>query len=141
MRKAIVKKFKEDKRFSKLFKREILTDLLPSIIKDDDTGTITDKKAALDTFSSFATYFTGFHQNRENLYSDEAKATAISNRIVNENFPKFYANVKTFEDLQKNFPDNYFRSGRFPKKISKRKKALRNFQQGQLQFRSFAKRN
>lgn len=105
MRKAIVKKFKEDKRFSKLFKREILTDLLPSIIKDDDTGTITDKKAALDTFSSFATYFTGFHQNRENLYSDEAKATAISNRIVNENFPKFYANVKTFEDLQKNFPD------------------------------------
>lgn len=105
MRKAIVKKFKDDKRFPKLFKREILTDLLPSIIKDDDTGTITDKKAALDTFSGFATYFTGFHQNRENLYSDEAKATAISNRIVNENFPKFYANVKIFEDLQKNFPD------------------------------------
>ena len=105
MRRAIVKKFKEDKRFPKLFKREILTDLLPSIIKDDDTGTITDKKAALDTFSGFATYFTGFHQNRENLYSDEAKATAISNRIVNENFPKFYANVKIFEDLQKNFPD------------------------------------
>lgn len=105
MRKAIVKKFKDDERFSKLFKREILTDLLPSIIKDDDTGTITDKKAALDTFSGFATYFTGFHQNRENLYSDEAKATAISNRIVNENFPKFYANVKIFEDLQKNFPD------------------------------------
>lgn len=105
MRKAIVKKFKEDKRFPKLFKKEILTDLLPSIIKDDDTGTITDKKAALDTFSGFATYFTGFHQNRENLYSDEAKATAISNRIVNENFPKFYANVEIFEDLQKNFPN------------------------------------
>lgn len=105
MRRAIVKEFKDDERFSKLFKSEILTDLLPSIIKNDNTGTITDKKTALDTFTGFATYFTGFHQNRENLYSDEAKATAISNRIVNENFPKFYANVKIFEDLQKNFPN------------------------------------
>lgn len=105
MRKAIVKEFKDDERFAKLFNEKILTDLLPSIIKDDNTGTITDKKAALDTFSGFATYFTGFHQNRANLYSDEAKATAISNRIVNENFPKFYANVKIFEDLQKHFPD------------------------------------
>ncbi|MGN0740408.1 MAG: type V CRISPR-associated protein Cas12a/Cpf1, partial [Treponema sp.] len=105
MRKDIVKKFKNDERYAKLFKKELLTDLLPSIIKDDDTGTITDKKAALDTFNDFATYFTGFHQNRENLYSEEAKATAISNRIVNENFPKFYANVKVFEYLQKNFPN------------------------------------
>ena len=105
MRKDIVKKFKNDERYAKLFKKELLTDLLPSIIKDDDTGTITDKKAALDTFNGFATYFTGFHQNRENLYSEEAKATAISNRIVNENFPKFYANVKVFEYLQKNFPN------------------------------------
>lgn len=105
MRKSIVKHFKDDERYLKLFKKEILTDLLPAIIKDDDTGTITDKKAALDTFNDFATYFTGFHQNRENLYSEEAKATAISNRIVNENFPKFYANVKVFEYLQKNFPN------------------------------------
>ena len=105
MRKSIVKHFKDDERYSKLFKKEILTDLLPAIIKDDDTGTIIDKKAALDTFNDFATYFTGFHQNRENLYSEEAKATAISNRIVNENFPKFYANVKVFEYLQKNFPN------------------------------------
>lgn len=105
MRKSIVKHFKDDERYSKLFKKEILTDLLPAIIKDDDTGTITDKKAALDTFNDFATYFTGFHQNRENLYSEEAKATAISNRIVNENFPKFYANVKVFEYLQNNFPN------------------------------------
>ena len=105
MRKSIVKHFKDDERYSKLFKKEILTDLLPAIIKDDVTGTITDKKAALDTFNGFATYFTGFHQNRENLYSEEAKATAISNRIVNENFPKFYANVKVFEYLQKNFPN------------------------------------
>lgn len=105
MRKSIVKRFTDDERYAKLFKKEILVDLLPSVIKDDDSGTITDKQAALDTFKGFSTYFTGFHQNRENLYSNEAKATAISNRIVNENFPKFYANVKVFEYVQKNFPN------------------------------------
>lgn len=104
MRKAIVKKFKDDEQFSKLFKKELLSDLIPSIIKDDESGTITDKNEALKVFKGFLTYFSSFHQNRENLYSDEAKATAISNRIVNENFPKFHANLKVFEYLQKNFP-------------------------------------
>jgi len=104
MRKDLVKKFKEDKRFDKLFKKELLSDFVPTVIKTDETGTISDKQAALDAFKGFATYFTGFHQNRQNMYSDEEQSTAISNRIVNENFPKFYANVKFFEYLQKDFP-------------------------------------
>lgn len=104
MRKQIVKKFKDDDRFDKLFKKELLTEFVPTVIKADESGTISDKRAALDVFKGFATYFTGFHQNRQNMYSEEAKATAISNRIVNENFPKFYANVKVFECLQKEYP-------------------------------------
>ncbi len=105
MRKQIVKKFKDDDRFDKLFKKELLTEFVPTVIKADESGTISDKRAALDVFKGFATYFTGFHQNRQNMYSEEAKATAISNRIVNENFPKFYANVKVFECLQKEYPE------------------------------------
>ncbi|MDD7417575.1 MAG: type V CRISPR-associated protein Cas12a/Cpf1, partial [Spirochaetales bacterium] len=105
MRKQIIKKFKDDDRFDKLFKKELLTEFVPTVIKNDESGTISDKKAALDEFKGFATYFTGFHQNRQNMYSEEAKATAISNRIVNENFPKFYANVKFFEYLQEKFPE------------------------------------
>lgn len=104
MRQAISGLFKKDKRYEKLFKKELLTELLPSIIKDDESGTITDKKAALDAFNRFATYFKGFHENRENLYKDEQKATAISNRVVNENFPRFYANVKVYEYLNSAFP-------------------------------------
>lgn len=105
MRKQIVKKFKDDDRFDKLFKKELLTEFVPTVIKADESGTISDKQAALDAFKGFATYFTGFHKNRQNMYSEEAKATAISNRIVNENFPKFYANVKVFEYLQKEYPE------------------------------------
>lgn len=104
MRQEIADRFKKDKRYEKLFKQELLIELLPSIIKDDESGTITDKKAALDAFKRFATYFKGFHENRANHYKDEQKATAISNRIVNENFPIFYSNLKVFEYLDKNFP-------------------------------------
>ena len=104
MRLKIVKKFTSDERFKKLFAKELLSELLPEIIKSADPTTISNKKEALKAFDKFSTYFTGFHENRKNLYSEEEKSTAISYRIINENFPKFYSNVKLFEKLEKEFP-------------------------------------
>ena len=104
MRSKIVKKFTSDERFKKLFAKELLSELLPEIIKSADPTTISNKKEALKAFDKFSTYFTGFHENRKNLYSEEEKSTAISYRIINENFPKFYSNVKLFEKLEKEFP-------------------------------------
>lgn len=104
MRKQVVKKFTSDERYKKLFAKELLSELLPEIIKNDTTGDISDKEDALKVFDKFSTYFVGFHENRKNLYSEEAKSTAISNRIVNENFPKFYANVQLYNYLKKEFP-------------------------------------
>lgn len=105
MRGKIVKQFTSDERYKKLFAKELLSELLPEIIKSAKAEEITDKQDALKVFDKFSTYFTGFHENRKNMYSDEEKSTAISYRIVNENFPKFYANVKLFEKLQKEFPN------------------------------------
>ena len=104
MRTKVVKKFTSDERFKKLFAKELLSELLPEIIKSADPTTISNKEEALKAFDKFSTYFTGFHENRKNLYSEEEKSTAISYRIVNENFPKFYSNVKLFEKLEKEFP-------------------------------------
>lgn len=104
MRKNLVKKFTDDERYKKLFAKELLSELLPEIIKTSSSDKIQNKEEALKVFDKFSTYFTGFHENRKNMYSDEEKSTAISYRVVNENFPKFYANVKTFEYLEKNFP-------------------------------------
>lgn len=104
MRTKVVKKFTSDERFKKLFAKELLSELLPEIIKSADPTTISNKKEALKAFDKFSTYFTGFHENRKNLYSKEEKSTAISYRIVNENFPKFFSNVKLFEKLEKEFP-------------------------------------
>lgn len=44
-------------------------------------------------FGDFTTYFTGFHENRKNMYSPEAKATAIAYRLIHENLPKFANNM------------------------------------------------
>lgn len=105
LRKKIVKLFTNDERYKKLFSKELFSDILPEIIKTDESGTISDKESALNIFKGFTTYFVGFHENRKNLYSEEDKSTAISYRIVNENFPKFLANVKNFEYLQDKYPD------------------------------------
>ena len=103
-RRAIVKAFTENKDFDKLFKDGLFKELLPCLIECSPEDEIADKKKALETFNRFSTYFTGFHENRRNIYSDEAKSTSIANRIVHENFPKFFANVKVFDYLESNFP-------------------------------------
>ena len=103
-RKEIVKVFDENPTFGKLFKDGLFKELLPALIKSASEEEIKDKEKALAAFYRFATYFVGFHENRKNMYSEEAKATAISNRIVNENFPKFVANLKLFDYLKREFP-------------------------------------
>ncbi len=46
------------------------------------------------TFKRFSTYFTGFHENRKNMYTAEDKATAIPRRLINENLPKYLDNAQ-----------------------------------------------
>lgn len=104
-RKKIAKAFKENPDFAKLFNKELFSELLPKVIENSPAKEIQNKKEALNVFNGFSTYFTGFHENRKNIYSEEAKSTAISYRIVNENFPKFYANIKLFNHIEKEFPE------------------------------------
>src|SRR3989344_582652 len=47
-------------------------------------------------FKKFTTYFSGFHTNRKNMYSDEDNSTAIAYRLIHENLPKFIDNIRTF---------------------------------------------
>lgn len=56
------------------------------------------------TFANFSCYFTGFQENRKNVYASEEIATAVPYRVINDNFPKYYSNVKVFESLQKKYP-------------------------------------
>lgn len=119
-RKRIAEAFSKNSDYDKLFKDGLFKELLPEFIKTAKPEEIADKQNALKVFDRFSTYFTGFHENRKNMYSAEEQSTAISYRIVNENLPKFHANIKLFEKLEKDFPDI----------ITETEKSLENFLNG-----------
>ncbi|MBS1644465.1 MAG: type V CRISPR-associated protein Cas12a/Cpf1 [Bacteroidetes bacterium] len=104
LRKEIVAGFKADRVksiFDKLFKKELITEILPSWL-DENGGS----KELVAEFKTFTTYFTGFHENRKNMYSDKEQSTAIAYRLIHENLPKFLDNLKVFEKL-KGVPELY----------------------------------
>lgn len=55
--------------------------------------TIDECKSIIAEFENFTTYFVGFNENRRNMYSDEAKSTAIAYRLIHENLPKYINNM------------------------------------------------
>lgn len=59
---------------------------------------------ALKTFNRFATYFSGFQQNRKNIYTKEAQTTGAANRAINDNFPKFMECCRIFNALKTKYP-------------------------------------
>ena len=58
----------------------------------------------LQTFLRFSCYFKGYQENRRNIYSDKAQATAAANRAVNGNFPRFLEDVRIFRHIAERYP-------------------------------------
>ena len=94
LRKQIVSAFKHGASFGDLFKKELIQEHLPNIAENEDEAKM------IDNFAKFTTYFTGFHENRKNMYSDEEKSTSIAYRLIHENLPMFIDNIKTFEKVE-----------------------------------------
>lgn len=95
LRAAIAKAFSEGKTFGDLFKKELIQQHLPNFLADSTE----DEREMVGHFSKFTTYFTGFHENRKNMYSKEEKSTAIAYRLIHENLPMFVDNMKSFEKI------------------------------------------
>lgn len=95
MRKQIAEKFTKHADYSKVSKEGEGVAALIEFVKDD-----ADKKKLADKFNKWATYFTGFYENRKNMYSDKAQSTAIAYRLIHENLPKFLDNTKGFEKIK-----------------------------------------
>lgn len=97
-RKLISKQFKKDSRYTKLSKKEFIREILPEYLTDKEELEI------VSQFFDFSTYFTGFFQNRENMYTDEAQSTGIAYRCINDNLPKFLDNVLSFDVIAARLP-------------------------------------
>ena len=102
LRKKISSALTKNPLFGKLFKKELFTDILPEFIKT--YVDYEEKSRILDYFNGFVTYFSGFFENRKNMYSEEEKSTAIAYRCINENLPKFLDNCKVFKTIKDKLP-------------------------------------
>lgn len=93
LRTEISKKLQSHKDFKSVGKKEILN-LLP-IMTDNP-----EDLEAIKGFNNFYTYFVGYNKVRENLYSDEEKASTVAYRMINENLPRFLDNIRIKERIK-----------------------------------------
>ncbi|MFA7069898.1 MAG: type V CRISPR-associated protein Cas12a/Cpf1 [Sulfurimonas sp.] len=98
LRKQIVAGFKNHPHFKNIDKKELIKDDLPRFLQNQEDRDL------IERFSSFTTYFTGFHENRKNIYSPEAKHSSIGYRVIHENLPIFLTNKKAFLAINSNYP-------------------------------------
>ena len=97
LRKQIVKSLTENERYKdkRLFSDKLFKEDLPNYLKDREQD-----KALVKKFEKFTTYFTGFNENRKNMYSSEDKPTSIAYRLIHENLPKFIDNLHIFDKIK-----------------------------------------
>ena len=90
LRKQIAEALTKEDVYKRIFKKELIKEDLIQFIQNDD------EKELIEEFKDFTTYFTGFNENRKNMYSCEDKSTAIAYRLINDNLPKFVDNMNAF---------------------------------------------
>ena len=98
MRKEIavaIKDFSHYKELTASTPQKLIDDVFPGIYEDE----------ALKSFNRFATYFRGFQENRNNIYSAEAISTGVPYRLVHDNFPKFLADIEVYENIKTICPE------------------------------------
>lgn len=94
LRKQISECFTKTETYKRLFSKELIKYDLKDFVETEE------EKMLVEEFDNFTTYFTGFHENRKNMYSSEDKSTAIAYRLIHQNLPKFIDNMRIFEKIQ-----------------------------------------
>ncbi len=95
--------FKVNELLKQVDKKELFTKLLPEF--EEKHPATEEQREAYMAFQKFSVYFTGFHENRRNIFAADKEGVSIPWRIVNENFPKFLTNIDTFALLQEQCPE------------------------------------
>lgn len=94
LRKQISTCLKSGEAYKRIDKKELIREDLLEFVKTEED------KNLVKEFSNFTTYFTGFYENRRNMYTDEPKSVSIPYRLVDENLPKFIDNISVFDKVK-----------------------------------------
>lgn len=90
LRTQIAEAFLADRRFEKMNKKELVTEFLAGRAEGTD-------KVVVERFKNFTSYLQGYNTSRMQFYSDNGKTYTIPYRLINDNLPAFYFNIKQFE--------------------------------------------
>ena len=118
LRKQISDCFKKDRQYGRLFGKELIREDLAEFVRtplfenyilsqkgNENLGEVEIHRIQegiiqdLSQFNDFTVYFSGFHENRRNMYVPDNKATSIAHRMIDENLPKFIDNMDVFEKI------------------------------------------
>ena len=102
-RTMIADKFSNQDLFKDLFGKKLFSgfvaDRLPGFVLTEE------EKGLLGKFNGFTTYFQNFFKKRKQLFSNEEKHSAISYRLINENFPRFVSNCEALKIIGETAPE------------------------------------
>jgi len=118
LRKQISERFTKSEQYKRLFGKELIREDLVEFVKtpryenfiremsgnehlsDNEVNQIQESvQNEIVKFDNFTTYFSGFNDNRKNMYVADDKATSIAHRMINENLPKFIDNMDVFDRI------------------------------------------
>ena len=127
MRKKISERFTGSEQYKRLFGKELIREDLAQFVmtsrfeayirsqkgnenlNNDNVCQIQDEIVQeIAQFKDFTTYFSGFYENRKNMYVADDKATSIANRMIMENLPKFIDNMDVFERIEESEVASHF---------------------------------
>jgi hypothetical protein len=76
-----------------------------NIQKEDGSNYSQDEMFSIvQTFESFGTYFSGFNQNRANVYNTDGEiSTSLAYRLFEQNIEFFFSNIERWETFQRTF--------------------------------------
>ena len=84
--------------YKNLSDKNMIHSTLPAFVKTED------QRKLLKSWEHFWTFFTGYNQNRANMYTGEGKHTEIAYRIVKQNLPKFLDDIKVWKSVSTVLP-------------------------------------
>lgn len=79
--------------------------LLDKLQKDPELSE--DDRKILIKFGQFTTYFTKFFKSRKNIFLSKGNGASIHNRIIKDNFAKFYKDIILYKSLTDEMKKNF----------------------------------
>ncbi|MBP5516219.1 MAG: type V CRISPR-associated protein Cas12a/Cpf1 [Bacteroidales bacterium] len=127
LRTLISNSFLRDRQYKRLFGKELFQEDLAEFVNtalfetyirsQKGNNNLTEEEVRqiqentireISLFRNFTVYFSGYNENRKNMYVADDKATSIANRMITENLPKFVDNMEVFGKIAASEVANHF---------------------------------